>query len=285
MAKEVFSAKEWFADVAKGVELTEAQQEVVDGLLAQDAIQKNIGNSVLRQSDYSRQSDDLKSQRAEVDTALAEAETARQEATDFVTTQKDRDHNNVDLHDQLVTDLAEANRRLTTEGAEVVAPRSTQKETEVKEDEPKYMTEEQYEAREATRDQNAINYSNRVVQLSNKFRNDFGKDFDPEPVVEHATKNGMTLDAAYQDLYSKDYETLKEAAVQERIDTAVREKEIELRSNNDLPEVTQGPQRVSGLDQPEEDKLKTEGQRASAAVQGLREIRSGKRDVTSHWND
>lgn len=283
---EVFDPKEWFADVVpEGVELSEEQIQARDLLLADPAIAKNIGNSVLRQSDYSRQSDALKTDRETLATTQAEAETLKQEGTDFISRNKDRDHNNVTLHDQLVADLAEANRRIEAGDGETVTRRVEKPEVTIEETDAKFMTVKDYEAAEAARDANTIAYSTRVVQLSNRFRNDFEKDFDPEPVVQHATKNNMTLDQAYDDMYSEQYAEKAEADVQARIDAAVKEKEIELRSVNDFPELESGPQRVSGLDQPTEAKLETEDKRVAAAVAGLAQVRSGNKELTDKWND
>lgn len=283
MADKVFDSKEWFESVVPdGTKLTDEQVQAMTTLLAVPGIQKNIGNSVLRQSDYSRQSDELKTQKETAATTLAEAEELKAEATTFVTKQRDRDHNNLKLHDQLVEDLATANKRFSDAGEETITRRV---EPEVEKTDVKYLTEDDYAKKEQERDAHAISYSNTVVQLSNRFRNDFGKDFDPEPVVDYATKNGLTLKAAYTELYKTEYEEVAEKKVQARIDEAVQEATIDLRSKNDFPEIDAGPQRVSGLDQPEDQKLKTEGDRARAAVQGLREIRAGKRAVTNAWND
>lgn len=283
MADKVFDPKEWFADVSKDIELDESATQAMETLLANPDIAKNIGNSVLRQSDYSRQSDELKTQKEAAEARLAEAETLKSDATTFVTKQRDRDHNNLTLHDQLVADLAEANKRNVDNGGEPVTRRV---DAPVVKEEPKvkYLTEDDYRKLETERDANQIQYSNTVVQLSNKFRNDFDKDFDPEPVVDYATKHGLNLKDAYTELYKDEYKVVAEAKVQARIDVAVQEATVDLRSKNDFPEMDAGPSRVSGLDQPEEDKLKTEGDRARAAVKGLQEIRTGKRSATDAWN-
>jgi len=152
------------------------------------------------------------------------------------------------------------------------------------EPEVKYLSIEDYRALEAERDSNAINYSNTVIQLSNQHREVFDKTFDPEPVVKHATEKGMTLREAYDDMYSDEYAAKGEEKIQARIDAAVQEATIDLRSKNDFPEVETGPARVQGLNQAEEDKLKTEDDRTAAAMHGLAEIRTGKRPATDHWN-
>lgn len=283
MAKEVFDPKEWFADVSKDVELSDEQAAARDTLLANPDIALNIGKSVLRQSDYSRLQDELKTQREEVDTQLGTAAAKTKEADEFVIKMRDRDHNNVTLHDTLVADLAKANKALTDVGEETI--KTTVTTPEVKEEpEAKYLTEEQYAEREAIRDANTIQFSSRLIQLSNEHRKTFGEDFDPAPVVAYATEKGLTLDDAYKEINAERFTEATEAAVQKRIDDAVQEKEIELRSKNDFPEIDSGPKRVSGLDQPEADKLKTEGDRARAAVQGLAEVRAGKRSVTDAFN-
>ncbi len=281
--KEVFDPKEWFEDVSKGVELSEEQVQARDLLLANPDIAKNIGNSVLRQSDYSRKSDELKAQREAVDAELATAGTKTKEADDFVTKMRDRDHNNVTLHDTLVADLAKANKALTDAGEEQIKTHVPVTEV-VEEPDAKYLTEDQYAEREAARDANTIQFSSRLITMSNEHRKTFGEDFDPAPVVAYATEKGLTLDAAYAEINSERFTEATEAAVQKRIDTAVQEKEIELRSKNDFPEIDAGPRRVSGLDQAEEDKLKTEGDRARAAVAALAEVRAGKRPITDLYN-
>lgn len=284
MATKVFDPKEWFASVVpEGTELSEEQVKARDLLLADPDIALNIGKSVLRQSDYSRQSDELKAQREAVDAELATAGTKTKEADDFVIKMRDRDHNNVTLHDTLVADLAKANKALTDVGEETIVSRVPV--TEVKEEpEVTMLSVQDYEAREAARDANTIQFSSRLITMSNEHRKAFGEDFDPAPVVAYATEKGLNLDDAYQELNAERFTEATEAAVQKRIDAAVQEKEIELRSKNDFPEIDSGPQRVSGLDQSEEDKLKTEGDRARAAVAGLAEIRGGKRAVTDIYN-
>ncbi len=283
MATTVFDPKEWFADISKDVELSDEQVQARDTLLANPDIALNIGKSVLRQSDYSRQSDELKAQREAVDAELATAGTKTKEADDFVIKMRDRDHNNVTLHDTLVSDLAKANKALSDAGEETITSRVPV--TEVKEEpEAPMLSVQDYEAREAARDANTIQFSSRLITMSNEHRKAFGEDFDPAPVVAYATEKGLNLDDAYQELNAERFTEATEAAVQKRIDAAVQEKEIELRSKNDFPEIDSGPQRVSGLDQSEEDKLKTEGDRARAAVAGLAEIRGGKRAVTDIYN-
>ncbi len=287
MATTVFDPKEWFASVIpEDTELSEEMIQARDLLLADPAITQNIGNSVLRQSDYSRQSDKLKADRATLTTSQEEAEALKQEGADFILRNKDRDHNNVTLHDQLVADLEEANRRITAGDGETVTRRVEKPEvtTEVK-PEVEFMTLKEYQEAEAARDANTIAYSTTVVQLSNKFRNDFGKDFDPAPVVEFATKNNLNLTQAYDGLYSEEYAAKSEADVQARIDSALKEQEIELRSAHDFPELEAGPSRVSGLDQPAEQKLETEDKRVAAAVAGLAQVRSGDKTLTDKWND
>ncbi len=284
MAKEVFDPQEWFASVVpEGTKLSDEQVQARDLLLADPAIAKNIGNSVLRQSDYSRQSDELKTQRDAVDTSLAEATAKTKEADDFVVKMRDRDHNNVTLHDTLVSDLAKANKALSDVGEETIKSRIT--EPIVKEEpEVPILTVKEYEAREATRDANTIQFSSRLITMSNEHRKTFGEDFDPAPVVAYATEKGLNLDDAYKELNADRFTEATEAAVLKRIDKAVEETKIELRSKNDFPEIDSGPKRVSGLDQPEEQKLKTEGDRARAAVAALADIRVGKRTVTDMYN-
>ena len=285
MADKVFDPKEWFDSVVPdGTKLSDEQVKARDLLLDDPAIAKNIGNSVLRQSDYSRQSDELKAEKEAASTRLAEAETLKTEATDFVTRNRDRDHNNLTLHDQLVADLAEANKRNVDNGRDPVVRQVTEPEVK-KETDEQYLTLKQYQEAEEVRDANTINYSNTVLKLSNKFRTDFDKDFDVEPVVTHATKTGMNLTDAYTDLYKEEYAVVEETKIQARIDEAVKEATIDLRSKNDFPEIDAGPSRVSGLDQQDDQKLKTEGDRARAAVQGLRDIRSGKKQVTSAFDN
>ena len=282
--KEVFDPKEWFDSVVpEGTKLSDDQVQARDLLLADPAIAKNIGNAVLRQSDYSRKSDELQAQRDAVDTALGEATAKTKEADDFVVKMRDRDHNNVTLHDTLVADLAKANKALGDNDLETVKTVVTAPKVK-EEPEAPVLTVKDYEEREATRDANTIQFSSRLITMSNEHRKTFGEDFDPAPVVAYATEKGLNLDDAYQELNKDRFDEVTEAAVQKRIDTAVQEAKIELRSKNDFPEIDSGPQRVSGLDQKDEDKLKTEGDRARAAVQGLAEVRAGKRTVTDMYN-
>lgn len=284
MADKVFDPQEWFTSVIpEGTELSDEQTQAMTTLLANPDIAKNIGNSVLRQSDYSRKSDELATEREAVTTLQQKVEDTRAETDAFLVKQKDRDHNNMTLHEQLVKDLATANARTSDLGGEVT-PVRVEPEPVVKESDTKFLSVEAYEEREAQRDANTIEFSSRMIQLANQHRDNFDEAFDPAPVVKHATEQGLSLDDAYADLNKDRFAEKSEADIQKRIDTAVQEKEIELRSKNDFPEIDSGPQRVDGLNIPDEDKLKTEGDRARAAVHGLAEIRGGKRAATDVWN-
>lgn len=273
---KVFDPKEWLASVVpEGTTLTDEQTQAMETVLAVKDIGKNIGNAVLRQDDYSRQSDVLKTEREAVATTQAAADTAKAEADAFVIKQKDRDHNNLTLHDQLKKDLATANARTVDLGGEVTAPRVTEPEVKT-EDEAPVLTIKDYEAREAARDAQTIQFSTRMITLANEHRKNFGEDFEPGPVVEYATEKGLNLDDAYKELNAERFATKTEADIQTRIDTAVKENEIELRSRHDFPETVAGPTRVQGLDQPEADKLKTEDARVGGALKGLANLRATK---------
>ncbi len=270
---EVFDPKEWLASVVpEGVTLTDEQNQAMTTVLAVEGVGKNIGNAVLRQDDYSRQSDVLKTERETVATTQAEATAAKAEADAFVIKQKDRDHNNLTLHDQLKKDLATANARTVDLGGEVTAPRVT--EPVVEEPAEPTMTIKEYEAREAARDAQTIQFSSRMITLANDHRKNFGEDFEPDAVVTYATEKGLNLDDAYQALNADKFVAKQEADVQARIDAAVKENEIELRSRHDFPETVAGPTRVQGLDQPEADKLKTEDARVGGALKGLAGLRA-----------
>jgi hypothetical protein len=273
-----FNSGEWFAEITKGVDLPADQAEVLKAVLAREDLSANVGKSVSRQSDYSRNMDQLSTQKAELDRKIAAASESVEQGKMFVERNKDRDHNNMDIHEDLTNKLAEANRRLEDAGEErVKAPAAP---AQPKFDESKFVTKDDIAAMRQDADKNAIAYANRVNSLGNKYHADFGKYLDADKLVDHATQKGITLDAAFSDLYADDYATKSETDIQARIDKAVDDKETELRSTLDFPE-NAGPQRVSGLDIPEEDRLKSEGSRVAAAVQGSRDFASGKKEIPS----
>jgi hypothetical protein len=132
------------------------------------------------------------------------------------------------------------------------------------------------------REQNAIAYSNKINQLSNKHHKNFDEYLDFDALVEHATKNSMNLDEAYADMNKVEYDALNEKIITDRIDVAVKEALVDARSSRDIPGVDNGPKRVSGLDIPEEDRLKDEDARVAAAIGGLADVRSGEKS-TADW--
>ncbi len=269
----VFDPKEWLASVVpEGVTLTDEQTQAMETVLAVKDIGTNIGNAVLRQSDYSRQSDELKVEREAVKTSQAEVDATQAEVDAFVIKQKDRDHNNLSLHEQMKKDLATANARTTALGGEITAPLVT--ETVEEEPNDPMLTIKDYEAREAARDAQTIQLQSRMITLANQHRKDFGEDFDPDATVAYATEKGLNLDDAYTELNADKFAEKTEADIQARIDTAVKDNEIELRSRNDFPETIAGPTRVQGLDQPEAEKLKTEDARVGGALKALATLRS-----------
>ena len=131
------------------------------------------------------------------------------------------------------------------------------------------------------REQNSIAYLNKTQKLSHKFQEDFGEYLDLDALVEHATKNQLTLDLAYDDLHKDRYETKSEKEVQSRINEAVEEARVEERSKKGFPLVEEGPGRVAVFDVPQEERLVSEDSRVGAATAALKDIRSGKRELGS----
>jgi hypothetical protein len=273
LANTVFEISDWLDDVLKGVDLPEEEAKALRSTLERAEVRKEIGNSVLRQSDYSRQLDALKTDQD----AAAEA---RAEGDAFLARNKDRDHNNSEIHKTLADQLDEANRRLSEGLGDPVTPTSSTSPTQ--QDDSNFITLEQLDEINREREQNAIAYSNKINQLSNKHHKNFDEYLDFDALVEHATKNSMNLDDAYHDMHKTEYDELNEKVITDRIDVAVKEALVDARSNKDIPGVDVGPKRVSGLDIPDEDRLKTEDSRVAAALGGLAGVRSGDKS-TADW--
>ena len=278
---KVFEFKEWFAEMIEGSDISPEDAKVLLKGLERDEIRKNIGNAVLRQSDYSRRSDALATRETTLSEGEASVEKRRIDAEVFIKRQEDRDHNNETLHKQIVADLADRTRRLEELGEEVTS--SNRETREVNDDSSrKYVTSDDLKKLKeegALREEQSIAYSNRVVNLGNRFHKDFKEYLDPDILVKHATEKSMTLDDAYDDLYKERYDTKTEAEVQSRIDEAVEEARVEERSKKGFPEVGEGPQRTSVFDIPQEDRLQDEDSRVGAAVNALKEHQSGKREL------
>lgn len=279
MSTEVFDLKEWFAEnVLKGQDIPEEEAKALFKTLERDTIRKNIGNSTLRQSDYSRTMDGLKVREDKISATETSIEEKRVEADVFIQRQKDRDHNNEKLFEQMQLDLAESARLLEKLGE--TPPKRTPPKVET-EPVKEYATIDDLDARDATRDQDSVAYLNKVTNLANRFHKDFDEYLDPDVLVEHATKKELTLDGAYDDLYKERYATKSEEAVQERIKVAVEEARVEERSRTGVPLVEEGPTRPHVFDVPPEERLVTEDSRVGAATAALKQIRSGKRELGS----
>lgn len=74
MPAKDFSVRDWVAELMKDQNIPEDRRKVVEEVLASDAVAARVRDGVLRQADYSRQTQELAEQRQAIEAGLKEAQ-------------------------------------------------------------------------------------------------------------------------------------------------------------------------------------------------------------------
>lgn len=279
MPKE-FVLDEWVAEITEGVDLEDSEVEGLKKVLADDTVQTKLKASVLRQSDYSRQMDDLTTTKADLEKQVADT-------TAFLTSNQDRDHNNQEKYDTLLAERDEFEKRLLEVDEDF---NKVEKPKVPAIDTSKFVTEEKVtELVENLADKygaGLLKYSTKIVKLSNQYFRDTGKELDPEELVEIASKGSIDIETAYTQMTHEDYAVIDKQTREDEIKKEVESRLAEELSKRDMPLLDSGPKRLHPFtDKTPSDTKSTEVSRVGAAVSGLRRIKSGADQIPAWITD
>ena len=279
-----FNLDAWFAETIGSGDLSEADAKGFKATLAGDEVAlKALENSVTRQSDYSRNMDELKTSQVE----LAEAETRVQKELEdsrlYVQRNKDNDHNNESIYNRLVEENAQMRAKLVENDVEMPTQPIVTPETP---DESKYVTIDQLKDMADERDRAYSNYSTTVMELGNKHHKDFGDYLDTRALIEFAETNNLNLNQAYDSMFKEGYAGLAETQYQERLATDVAKAKEEMISQTDgvSPLLENGPRRVHAIQEADAN-LATPEARADGAMKRLQEYRAGTKQIPEWTRD
>lgn len=226
LAKDSMSKKDSFeaflADVMAHV--PEQSRAAVEETFKLDAVRQEIERSTLRQSDYSRNMDQLKADREALDSAIADATNTHQEWQGWYSTATAE-------YDAMRQRIAE----LEAEGVDTVAHNVPG------------ITEADLNARLADRDKMAIAFADVLTDLKMEHRDRFHEKLDTNKLIEHSMKRGMTIDVAYKDLMAPKLDELNKADLEKQLQKAREEGAREAISKHRLP-MTSGPIEQHPLD-------------------------------------
>lgn len=268
--KQEFDASEWMNEVFDGVDIPDEQREALEQILGDEKVTQRVANGYLRQSDYSRAMDELRDQ--------------MQEAKEFIENQKNVDHNNADKYNAVVKENEKLRRALASGDLDLEPDSDNQNgrregqngnhpdlDTSRFIDEDKLLEFAQKFSQQ--KDAESISYMNRVLKLTEKFRDDFGKSLDLDEYTNFAAENSLNLDQAYEPFTRelREEKTQKEREDWERQRT--QEIETQIRSRYGIP-LNPQPTSVRSIDalKAEESELRDEGSRKSGAAKLLREL-------------
>ena len=242
---ELFDVDAWLTDVTRGANVTPEQLEILKTVLAQDTVVKELSNSQLRQSDFSRNQDALR--------VKEEAAQKKYDDTEsFYQRIMGEDHNNQAIHDSHVTEIA----RLKTGGGNTGDGDDGDHGDLTRANLEGYITKEDHDKSLQASDRASLQVGVTIIKLTNQYRDDYGKSLDPDTVIAHtlemrrtANDDSITLDEGYLDM-TKDLRAEKQkesfdAEVKAGVEEALKEE----RSNrpDGFPDLTSGPSGVHAI--------------------------------------
>lgn len=273
-----FDYEKWFAETIGSGDISEDDAKVLKETLAGDEkVQKALEDSVSRQSDYSRNMDELKTAQTELAESVKKVETEWDDARLYVKRNEDNDHNNEGIYNKLVEENAQFRAKLLESDIEV--PKEPIVSPQKDEDVSKYVTVKQLEEMADQRDRAYSTYSTTVMNLSNRHHADFGKYLDTGKLIEFAEAHELNLENAYTEMNKDGYAELAEKSYQERLATDVaKAKEEMIAENPNSPLLDTGPRRIHATED-KTDHLGTPEDRSTAAMKKLQEYRSGESQI------
>jgi hypothetical protein len=202
------------------------QKQGVEEALRNESVAKSLSASTLRQSDYSRQMDELAKAKE-----AAGAEINRREG--MLEAEKTRYAEWYEGANKDYLNATEKLKRYRSEYGDLDGDTIMNKPTE------DYLTKEQYEERLAQeleqRDRRAIKFADVLTDLKLEHKDKFSERLDTDALFEHIEKNNLNLEVGYKDFISDRVAEVNQAKVDEQIKQAREEGRMEGRSQAALP--------------------------------------------------
>jgi hypothetical protein len=228
--------------------IPEAERAALAEKLAKDDILDTLGDGVLRQQDYSKQTNEVAQARTALDKEREQLEAWR--------------GNNLPVIEEYL-ERKEAFEAWKASGGRPGDPGAPPKPVELPPDVLKRLAKvEELEKTVQTLNTLAGDvpaFSATLVSLSRRHEKNLGEDLDHMALFEHAKKLNTNIQVAYNDLYKDRYATLEKTKRDEELKAAEqRGREAALREHrSQLPHVvdTQEPSTLSGLKREGEDPL------------------------------
>lgn len=265
-----FDSSSWLEEVLAGAQLPDEQKEVLTQVLAQDTIKKNLQDSVMRRSDFSRRHDEVRTLEQDLKQKYKEAE-------DWLESQRQKDHNNLEVHRKLVLERDRLKQALTgspiTDDGDDDDDDGEGRKSPV--DLSKYVSKDEltnFATQYSTqKDAEIAGYINRMLKLSEKYRTDFGKLLDVDEYIKFASENSLNLDQAYEP-FTRELRDLKaQADLEDWKKTTRAEVEMEIRSKYNLP-MSPAPEVIRPIDKLADNDLSDPNIRKKGAMKTLREM-------------
>lgn len=249
-----FSKDEFLADVLKNV--PEGVAKAVKEAFSDETLSANIGEQVMRQSEFSRQMDDMKTTREK-----AEAEVLTQKTS--LDTEKARYRT---WYEDATTQFSASETELAayrkefgelTDGGTKPTPAATGL---TREEHDKILAEELEK-----RDRNAMAFADLITDLKFEHRERFSEKLDTTELYAHVEKSGLPLEAAYKDMVAPRIEKAVEAKHAEQLKQAREDGRQDALSSAHLP-VSPEPSLVRSTFVEGSGTASTSDERVSAAV-------------------
>lgn len=278
-----FNYEKWFAETIGSGKLSEEDAKGFKEALAGDEVAlKALEDSFTRQSDYSRNMDELKTAQTELAEAQSKVQTEMDQARLYVKRNEDNDHNNKDIYDNLVEENAQYRAKLVENDVEMPTKPIVTPETP---EEKQFVTMEQLKEMADSRDRAYAEYNSTVMELGNKHHKDLGEYLDTRKLIQYAEDNNMNLETAYSSMFKEEYTGLAEKSYQERLAADVaKAKEEMIAENPASPLLDAGPRRVHAIQEADAN-LTSPDDRASAAMKRLQEYRGGTKTIPEWTRD
>jgi hypothetical protein len=247
-----FSVKDYIADLVKDVTVPEDQRKALETVLAQDVVAARVRDSVLRQSEFSRQMDALTAERKHIEEELKKAETTYNGR--YAGLAKWKSDSEAELQrleaaaqaekaraDAATAALEKAAREYdfkpTEVGFDTKAAPATNGRTDI--DPKQFLTRKEWEEETARLGQAIGNFSPELLDIQESHRQLFpDKPLSMKALVDAARKEGRTVQEVWSERFKvgERMQELQQQAVQKH-DDAIREDE----RKKVLTEVATGP--------------------------------------------
>lgn len=212
-AKAEFKVQDWVADLLKDQAIPEDRRKVVEEVLTAEAIAGRIREGVLRQQDYSRQTQELAEQRRQVETGLQQAQQKYQESYGGLAKWRE---DQLKIVEQWKTELAEVKareERLAGAVARAKAqgledkdlgldgdPARTAHRTEPAQ--PKYVTAEELEAERARIGKTMGDFTPGLMNILQQHNALFpGQSLDMVALVDGARRQAKSVEEVWAEQY------------------------------------------------------------------------------------